>query len=47
MVPVVHGLFMFIAAFKNLKSSFSKDNMPVHAQDVFNENATKMVELSH
>ena len=38
--------FMFFAVFKNLKSSFSEDNMPIHALEVFNENATKMVELS-
>ena len=35
--------FMFFGVFKNLKSSFSEDNMPEHAQDIFIENATKMV----
>ena len=35
--------FMFFAIFKNLKSSFSEENMPVHALDVFIENTTKMV----
>ena len=34
---------MFCQFLKNLKSSFSKDNIPVHALDVFIENATKMV----
>ena len=43
MVPVVHVHFMFFAIFKNLKSSFSEDNMPEHALDIFIENATKMV----
>ena len=43
MVPVMHVHFMFIAVFKNLKSSFSEDNMPKHALDIFIENATKMV----
>ena len=33
---------MFFAVFKNLKSSFSEDNMPVHAPDVFIENAIKV-----
>ena len=40
-------LFMFLAVFKNLKSSFSEDIMPVHALDVFIENATKMVKLNY
>ena len=35
--------YRFCAVFKNLKLSFSEDNMPVHALDVFVENATKMV----
>ena len=39
----MHMLFMFSEVFKNLKSSFSEDNMPVHDPDVFIENATKMV----
>ena len=43
MVRVMYLLFKFFAVFKNLKSSFSEDNMPVHALDVFIENATKMV----
>ena len=37
---VAHAFYVF-AVFKNLKSSFSEDNMPVHALDVFIENATK------
>ena len=41
MVHMMHMPFMFLAVFKNLKSSFSDDNMPVHALDVFIENATK------
>ena len=43
MVHVMHMLFMFFAVFKILNSSFSEDNMTVHALDVFIENATKMV----
>ena len=43
MVHVVHVHFMLFAVFKNLKSSFSEDNMPEHALDIFIENATKMV----
>ena len=35
--------FMFFAVLKNLKSSFSEDNMPEHAPDILIENATKMV----
>ena len=46
MVHVMHVLFMFFAVFKNLKSSFSEDNMPVHALDIFIENATKMVGIN-
>ena len=42
MVHVMHVLFMFVSVFKNMKSLFSEDNMPVHALDVFIENATKM-----
>ena len=45
MVHVKHVHFMFFAAFKNLKSSFSEDNMPGHALDIFIENATKMVKV--
>ena len=40
---VMHVHFMFFAVFKNLKSSFSEDNMPGHALEIFIENATKMV----
>ena len=43
MVHVMHGHFMFFAVFKNLKASFSEDNMSGHALDIFIENATKMV----
>ena len=43
MVHVMHVLFQFFVVFKNLKSSVAEDNMPVHALDVFIENATKMV----
>ena len=43
MMHVMHVHFMFFTVFKNLKSSFSEDNMPVHALDIFIENATKMV----
>ena len=42
MVHVMHVHFTFFAVFKNLKSSFSENNMPEHAQDIFIENA-KMV----
>ena len=45
MVHVMHMHFMFFAVFKNLKSSFSEDNMPGHALDIFIDNATKMVEV--
>ena len=34
--------FCGFAVFKNLKSSLSKDNMPVHALDSFIHDATKM-----
>ena len=43
MVHVMRVHFMFFAVFKILKSSFSEDNMPEHALDIFIENATKMV----
>ena len=43
MVHVMHMHFMFLAVFKDLKSSFSEDNMPEHALDICIENATKMV----
>ena len=36
--------FMFFAAFKNLKSTFS-ENVPGHALIIFIENATKMVQV--
>ena len=42
MVHVMHVHFMFIAVFKNWKSSFSEDNIPGHALGIFIENATKM-----
>ena len=41
MVHVVYVHFMFLQFFKNLKSSFSEDNMPENALDIFIENATK------
>ena len=41
MVHLMHMHFMYFAVFKNLKSSFSEDNMPGHALDIFIENATK------
>ena len=47
MVHVMHVLFVFFTVFKNLKSLFTEDNMPVHAEDVFIENATKWFELFH
>ena len=43
MVHVMHMHFVFFAVFKNLKSSFSEDNMPEHALDIFIKNANKMV----
>ena len=43
MVHMMHMLFMFFTVFKHLQSSFLDDNMPVHALDVFIENATKKV----
>ena len=43
MVHVMHMHFMFFAVFKNLKSSFSGDNMPEYAVDILIENVTKMV----
>ena len=45
MVHVMHVHFMFFAVFKNLKASFSDDNMPGHALEMFFENATKMVKV--
>ena len=44
MVHVMHVLIMFFAVcLKNLKSSCSEENMPIHALDVFIDNATKVV----
>ena len=43
MVHVMHVHFMFFAVLKILKSSFSEDNMPGHALDIFIKNATTMV----
>ena len=46
MVHVMHMHFMFFTVFKNLKSSFSEDNMPLmqgHALDIVIENAIKTV----
>ena len=43
MVHVMHVHFMFFAVCKNFKASFSEDNMPGHALDIFIENATKMI----
>ena len=46
MVHVMHMLFYgFLAVFKTLNSSFTEDNMLVHALDVFIENTTKMVRI--
>ena len=45
MVHVMHVHFMFFAVFKDLNSSFSEDNIPGHALDIFIENATKMVKV--
>ena len=43
MVPMVHVHLMLFAVYNKLKSSFSEDNMPEHALDIFIENATKTV----
>ena len=43
MVHVTYVYFMFFTVLKNLKSSFSEDNVPDHAQDIYIENATKIV----
>ena len=45
MVHVKHVHLMFFAVFKNLKSSFSEDNMRRHSLDIFIENATEMVKV--
>ena len=42
---VMHMHFIFFAVFKNLKPSFSEDNMQEYAIDMFIENATKMVKV--
>ena len=42
MVHVMHVHFMFFAVLNNLKSSFSEDDVPEHALDIFIENAIKM-----
>ena len=44
-VHVMHMHFVFFAVFKNLKSSFSEDNMPEHGLDIIIQNATKMLQL--
>ena len=44
-VHVMHMHFMFFAVFKNLKSSFSEDNMPEHALDIIIQNTTKMLQV--
>ena len=43
MVHVLQVHFMFFAVLKNLKSSFSEENVPEYALNIFIENATKMV----
>ena len=43
MARLMQVQFMFFAVLKNLKSSFSDDNVPERALDIFIENATKMV----
>ena len=43
MMHVMHVHFMFFAVFKKLKSSFSEDNMPGHALEIFIEKATNLV----
>ena len=47
MVHMMNEHFMFFTVFKNLKSSFSAENMPGHALDIFIENTTKWFRLSH
>ena len=42
---VMHVHFMFFAVYKNLKPSFSENNMPGHALDIGIGNATKMVKV--
>ena len=43
MVHVMYVHFMFFAVFKNLKSSFSEDNIQEHVLGIFIENATELV----
>ena len=43
MVHLKHVHIMFFAVFKNLKSSFSEDNMPGHSLYICIENSTEMV----
>ena len=43
MVHVMPVHFMFSQFFKNLKSSFSDDNMPEHLLNIFIENATMVL----
>ena len=43
MVHVMHVLFVLFAVFENLKAYFLEVYMPLHAQNIFIENATKMV----
>ena len=45
MMHMMQMLHMFFAFFKNLKSSFSADNMPVYALDVFIECATNIARI--
>ena len=47
MVHVMHVHLMFFVVLKKLKSSFSEDNVPDHALDIFIENATKWFGLTH
>ena len=42
MVHEMYMQFKFFAVLKIWKSSFSEDNMPEHALDIFIEKATKM-----
>ena len=39
---VMHVHFMFLAVLKKLESSFSEDNVPENAQNIFIENACKI-----
>ena len=42
---VMHVHFMFFAVYKNLKPSFSENNLPGYALDICIGNATKMVKV--